>query len=79
MKNFRRYAFRLALAAAMVLAFPACYQQTSETAKAIYLEQMEKTTAWQNQHAEREEKKEEKAGEKKAAEPAPAKLVPDGK
>ena len=78
MENLIRYAYRATLVLGVLLAFPACYQQTSETAKAFYLEQMEKTNAWQAQHEKHEEKKEEKRGEKQS-EPAPAKLVPDGK
>ena len=78
MKNFYRYSFRLVGAALMVLAFPACYQQSSETAKEFYLEQMEKTNAFQAAHAKHEEQKEAKHGEKQS-EPAPAKLVPEGK
>jgi hypothetical protein len=78
MKNLYRYAFRLVGVILMVLAFPACNQQSSETAKEFYLEQMEKTNAWQRQHAQHEEQKEEKRSDKQS-EPAPAKLVPDGK
>ena len=78
MKNFRRYTFRIVGATLMILAFPACYYQTADTAKQFYLEQMEKTNAWQAQHAEKEEKKEAKAAEKQS-EPAPARLVPDSK
>ena len=82
MKNLRRYTFRIVGAALMVLAFPACYYQSADTAKQFYLEQMEKTDAWRAQHAEKEEAKEEKKEERaatKQAEPAPARLVPDGK
>ncbi len=78
MENLIRYAYRTTLVLGLLLSFPACYQQTSETAKAFYLEQMEKTTSWQKQHAQHEEQKEEKRSEKQS-EPAPAKLVPDGK
>ena len=53
-------------------------QQSSETAKEFYLEQMEKTDRWQAEHARHEEQKEVKHSDKQA-EPAPVKLVPDGK
>jgi hypothetical protein len=78
MKNLVRYAFRTALVLGVLLSFPACNQQTSDTAKEFYLEQMEKTDTWQREHARHEEQKEEKHGDKQA-EPAPVKLVPDGK
>ena len=82
MKNFRRYTFRIVGATLLIVGFPACYYQTEDTAKQFYLEQMEKTDAWQKQHAQREEKKEEKKEAKaaeKQSEPAPARLVPDSK
>jgi hypothetical protein len=82
MKNLRRYTFRIVGATLMVLGFPACYYQSAETAKQFYLEQMEKTNAWQAQHAEREENKEERKDERSAEKqsaPAPARLVPDSK
>ena len=78
MKNLVRYAFRTALVLGVLLSFPACNQQTSDTAKEFYLEQMEKTTAFQAAHAKHEEEKEEKHSDKQS-EPAPVKLVPDGK
>ena len=62
----------------LLLSFPACNMQTSETAKEFYLEQMEKTKALQAEEAKHAEKKEVKHAEKQS-EPAPAKLVPDGK
>ena len=78
MKNLVRYTFRTALVLGLLLSFPACNMQTSETAKEFYLEQMEKTNAFRAQEAAHAEKKEEKHAEKQS-EPAPAKLVPDGK
>jgi hypothetical protein len=78
MKNLLRYAFRSLLVSGLLLSFPACNQQSSETAKEFYLEQMEKTKSFQEEHARHQEQKEAKHGEK-PSEPAPAKLVPDGK
>ena len=80
MKSLLRALALLVLLSAMLVAFPACDRQTSETAKLFYLEQMEKTNAFQAQHAKHEEKKEAEHAEKKEAPGAtPQKLVPDGK
>ena len=78
MENLLRYTFRTALVLGLLFSFPACNMQTSETAKEFYLEQMEKTNAFRAQEAAHAEKKEAKQAEKQS-EPAPAKLVPDGK
>lgn len=74
----------LALAAvltAVLVTCPACYRMPGDTAKLFYLEQMEKTNAFESQHAKHEEKKEAAHGEKKVepATAAPEKLVPDSK
>lgn len=78
-KLFRPLAYAILLSN-MLLAFPACNRQSADTAKLFWEEQMEKTNAFQAQHAKHEEKKDAEHAEKKA-EPAaaPAKLVPDGK
>ena len=80
MKRLIRPLVLAAILAAVLVATPACYRMPGDTAKLFYLEQMEKTNAFQAQHAKHEEKKDAEHAEKKA-EPAPApdKLVPDGK
>ena len=66
--------------AAVLLTSPACNRMPGDTARLFYLEQMEKTNAFQTQHAKHEEKKDAEHADKQA-EPAatPQKLVPDGK
>ena len=80
MKSLLRPLALFVLLSAMLLSFPACNRMPGDTAKLFYEEQMEKTNAFQAQHARHEEKKAAAHAEKKA-EPAatPQKLVPDGK
>ena len=80
MKILFRSLFIAAFSAVMLLSFPACNQQSAETAKKFYEEVEEKTNAYQEHEAKHEEKRAAEHGDKQA-EPAaaPQKLVPDGK
>lgn len=80
MKPLIRSFALVAILAAVLITCPACYRQPGDTAKLFYLEQMEKTNAFQAQHEKHEEKKEAEHAEKPATPAtAPEKLVPESK